>query len=203
MRALTVSPGIADSAGIDDVPEPPLSDGSVLARALALGVCVTDREILSGVYGSPPPGEQRLVRVRGLDGTFHSDAGTLDRLAPDILMECTGAPSVIKACLGSTARAGITCLAGVTEPGKMLDIDIGRLNRTMVLHNDCVFGSVNANRRHYESAAQALADADKNWLRRLITRRVPLERWSEAIRHRPGDIKVIIEFAQGGHAVPH
>ena len=61
MRALTVFPGIADSARIDDVPEPPLSDGAILARTLVLGVCATDREILSGLYGSAPAGEQRLV----------------------------------------------------------------------------------------------------------------------------------------------
>src|SRR5271166_5987608 len=60
MRALTVLPGIADSARIEDVPEPPLSDGPVLARTLALGVCGTDREILEG-YGAAPPGEQRLI----------------------------------------------------------------------------------------------------------------------------------------------
>lgn len=28
---------------------------------LALGVCGTDREIVSGEYGWPPPGERRLV----------------------------------------------------------------------------------------------------------------------------------------------
>jgi len=43
-------------------------------------------------------------------------------------------------------------------------------------------------------AAQALARADKSWLERLITRRVPLERWNEALEHRRGDIKVIIDF---------
>ena len=32
-----------------------------LVRTLALGVCGTDREILNGIHGSPPPGEQRLV----------------------------------------------------------------------------------------------------------------------------------------------
>ena len=71
-------------------------------------------------------------------------------------MECTGAPPIIRACLGSAAPAGIICLAGRLRPGKLLDVDIGRLNRTMVLDNDCVFGSVNANRRHYEMAAEAL-----------------------------------------------
>jgi threonine dehydrogenase-like Zn-dependent dehydrogenase len=349
MRAITVSPGVAESARLDDVPEPPPSDGAVLARTLALGVCGTDREILSGVYGFAPLGEARLVlgheslgeveiappgcgltrgdlvvgivrrpdpepclacavgewdmcrngrytergikerhgygaerfriepefavkvdpslgilgvllepasilakawdhteRIghrarawqprsllvtgagpigllaalmgvqRGLDvhvydhnkggpkealtralgGSYHSDAESLARISPDILMECTGVPAVIRDCLGATGPAGIVCLTGVTEPKKVFDLDVGAINRTMVLDNDCVFGTVNANRRHYEMAAQALARADKSWLARLITRRVPLERWSEALEHRKGDIKVIVDFTQ-------
>jgi glucose 1-dehydrogenase len=132
--------------------------------------------------------------VRDLGGIYHSDAESLGRLAPDVLMECTGAPAVISGCLGAAAAAGIVCLTGVTEPGKRFELDIGGLNRTLVLDNSAVFGTVNANRRHYELAAQALARADKSWLERLITRRVPLERWSEALEHRRGDIKVIIDF---------
>src|SRR5579884_1494951 len=61
MRALTVAPGIANSARLDDAPEPPLADGTVLVRTLALGVCGTDREIVAGVYGWAPPGQQRLI----------------------------------------------------------------------------------------------------------------------------------------------
>jgi threonine dehydrogenase-like Zn-dependent dehydrogenase len=61
MRAITVSPGIANSARLDDILEPPLSDGAVLVRTVALGVCGSDREIISGAYGYAPPGQQRLV----------------------------------------------------------------------------------------------------------------------------------------------
>ena len=52
------------------------------------------------------------------------------------------------------------------------------------------------NRRHYRAAAEALAKADKNWLGRLITRRVPLARWREAFEQRPGDIKVVVDFSE-------
>src|SRR6185295_13423838 len=55
MRAITVLPGIANSARLDEVPDPPLSDGAVLVRTRALGVCATDREILGGAYGTAPP----------------------------------------------------------------------------------------------------------------------------------------------------
>src|SRR5215469_3575844 len=61
MRAITVTPGVANSARLDDLPPPPASDGAILLRTLALGVCGTDREIIAGEYGTAPPGEKRLV----------------------------------------------------------------------------------------------------------------------------------------------
>ena len=61
MRALTVIPGQSHSAAVIDVPEPPAADGPVLVQALAVGVCGTDREIIAGQYGWPPPGRERLI----------------------------------------------------------------------------------------------------------------------------------------------
>ena len=347
MRAITLLPGVRNSAQLDDIPEPPESHGSILVRTLALGVCGTDREIVSGAFGEAPPGSERLVLghesygevisatpggrfapgdrivgivrrpdpvpcpacaagewdmcrnggytergIKGLHGfgserfriepsyalkvdpalgdlgvllepasvvakawdhiervgrRFHSweprrllvtgsgpigllaalmgmqrnyEVYVLDRatdgpkpalvrdlgalylagaiddiieLAPDVVIECTGAPSVIAGVLGRSAPSGIVCLAGI---GGNHDspFDIGQFNRTMVLNNDVVFGSVNANRRHYELAAAALDRADKAWLGRLISRRVPLSSWQEALEHRRDDIKVVIDF---------
>ena len=349
MRALTVAPGTANSARLEDVPEPPRADGAVLVRTLALGVCGTDREIVSGQYGWAPPGAARLIighesygevldapsgcgfaagdRVvgivrrpdpvpcpacaagewdmcrngrytergikerngygadffriepeflvkvdgglgeagvlveptsvvakawdhterigrrsrawqprtllvtgagsigllaamigvqRGLDvhvldhndrgpkrmlvhrlgGTFHvGTVGDFDALKPDVVMECSGAPAVVRDALGRTASGGIICLLGVSSPGQAFAVDIGDFNRTMVLDNDAVFGSVNANRRHYEDAVDALKRADRAWLAALITRRVPVEQWTLALEPQPGDIKVVVDFS--------
>jgi hypothetical protein len=63
-----------------------------------------------------------------------------------------------------------------------------------VLENDVVFGSVNANRRHFEQAAAALDSADRGWLDGLISRRVPLKDWSDALERRSDDVKVVIEL---------
>src|SRR5207253_7928632 len=46
---------------LDEVPAPPASEGAVLVRALSLGICGTDREIIDGDYGWPPPGVDRLI----------------------------------------------------------------------------------------------------------------------------------------------
>jgi threonine dehydrogenase-like Zn-dependent dehydrogenase len=134
--------------------------------------------------------------VKDLRGTYHSgDLAALTKLEPDIVIECTGAPPVIESLLSHVCPDSVICLAGV-GPSHRAQFNMGQFNRTMVLNNGLVFGTVNANRRHYAMAADALARADSKWLSRLITRRVPLARFAEAFERKPGDIKVIIEFAQ-------
>jgi glucose 1-dehydrogenase len=96
--------------------------------------------------------------------------------APDIVVECSGVPSVVVDVLYQSGHDGVVCLTGVSPKGRNITIDAGGLGREIVLQNDVIFGSVNANRAHYEQAARALAAADTDWLGRLITRRVPLER---------------------------
>jgi threonine dehydrogenase-like Zn-dependent dehydrogenase len=131
-----------------------------------------------------------------LGATYHSESvETLEKLAPDIIIECTGVPGVIATLLPRIAPDALICLTGVGASRKQ-EFDIGLFNRNMVLNNGTVFGTVNANLHHYQMAADALVKADQAWLSRLITRRVPLDRYAEAFDGRKGDIKVVIEFAQ-------
>ncbi|MEA2248605.1 MAG: glucose 1-dehydrogenase [Solirubrobacteraceae bacterium] len=129
--------------------------------------------------------------VRRLGATYHS-GGVKEAGEVDIVVEATGVGQVVVDALGATARNGIVCLTGVSSGERSIELDIAGLNRSMVLENDVVFGSVNAARRHYEDAAESLARADRDWLRALITRRVPLERWQEVLERRPDDVKVVV-----------
>src|SRR5438094_7510261 len=61
MRALTIAPGKPNSARLDDIPEPSPDEGTILVQAQSIGVCGTDRELIEGLYGWPPPGKDRLV----------------------------------------------------------------------------------------------------------------------------------------------
>jgi threonine dehydrogenase-like Zn-dependent dehydrogenase len=140
-------------------------------------------------------GPKRQI-VRELGATFHvGELADMAIIQPDILMECTGVPGVVRDTLGRTAARGLVCLLGVSAPGHDFDLDIGGFNRTMVLDNDVIFGSVNANRQHYEDAVIALQRADQRWLDSLITRHVAVERWTDALAPQKGDIKVVIDFA--------
>jgi len=346
MRAITIVPGQAGSARLDQVEEPSLSYGSVLVDTLAIGVCGTDLELVAGEYGWAPPGRERLgigheslgrvaeappgsgldagdlvvgiVRrpdpvpcpscavgewdmcrngrytergIKELDGfgseryrvepefAVRLDPGleragvllepasvlakaweqverigarsqwtpervlvtgagpigllaallgvqrglethVLDRVTegpkpdlvadlgatyhtgpvadacpqPDVVIECTGVGQLVFDVMIALAPDGIVCLTGVSAAGRALSVDAGALNRELVLQNNAIVGTVNANRRHYEAAAKALAQADPGWLERLVTRRVPVERCQDALERRPDDVKVVVEF---------
>ncbi|GGK91979.1 threonine dehydrogenase [Planomonospora parontospora subsp. parontospora] len=145
--------------------------------------------VLDLATGGPKP---RAVRELGAE--YHSaGAGEVtERVEPDIIIEATGASRVVFEVMAGTAPYGIVCLTGVSPVGRRISVDVGAANREIVLENDVVVGSVNANLRHYATAADALAEADPDWLSRLITRRVPLERFTEALTADPDDIKVVL-----------
>jgi len=132
--------------------------------------------------------------VRDLGAAYH--VGKVDDLCreSDIVLECTGAADVIFAAIYSARPNGIICLAGVSSGGAIAAVDVGAVNRELVMENNVVFGSVNANRRHYEQAVDALAKADRAWLERLITRRMRLDDWRDALAKHPGDVKTVFDF---------
>jgi threonine dehydrogenase-like Zn-dependent dehydrogenase len=135
--------------------------------------------------------------VAALGGHYHHGSVADTGVEPDVAIECTGVAPLIFDVMDHAGANGIVCLTGVSSGGRDIPVDVGLLNRRLVLENDVVFGSVNANRRHYEAGAQALAQADPAWLARVISRRVPLDRWHEAYQRQPGDVKVVLEFDQG------
>jgi threonine dehydrogenase-like Zn-dependent dehydrogenase len=346
MRALTVKPGVANSLSLDDWPEPAADGRHLIVKALALGICGTDHEIIAAEYGTAPQGSDRLVigheslgeviepagdfqkgdrvvgivrrpdpvpcaccaggewdmcrngeytergikaahgygaerfaldpafavkidpalgilgvllepatilakawdhierigartrtwkpqtvlvtgagpvgllaalmgRQRGLEvhvfdrmadgpkprlvadlgGVYHGgDLDEIEKLAPDVVIESTGAGPVVAGLMGAAGIDAIMCLTGISSAKGEINFNIGGFNRGAVLRNDVVFGAVNANRAHYEAGAKALAEADPAWLARVISRRVPLDRWREAYERQDGDVKVVIDF---------
>jgi threonine dehydrogenase-like Zn-dependent dehydrogenase len=157
---------------------------ALLARQRGYDVHVLDR-----VTDGPKP-----ELVRALGATYHASSVEQAGRGCDIALECTGVSHLVLQVMRVLEPSGIACLTGVSSRGRSVSVDLGDLNRELVLENNVVFGTVNANRRHYDMAAEALARADRGWLDRLITRRVPVEQWSEALARRPDDVKPIITF---------
>jgi threonine dehydrogenase-like Zn-dependent dehydrogenase len=149
-----------------------------------------DVHVLDRVTTGPKP-----ALVEALGGTYHSGAISDLGLNPDIIVECTGVAPLIRDAAEAAAPGGIVCLTGVGPPVTPQGT-VTSLASDTVLKNLVIFGSVNANRRHYYRAAQVLAKADRSWLEQLVTRRVPVDAFDQALERAPDDIKVVIECAQ-------
>jgi glucose 1-dehydrogenase len=150
-----------------------------------------DVHVLDVVDAGPKP-----ALARDLGATYH--AGKLDDVAGmfDVIIDCTGVGPLVFHAIDHLGADGVMCLMGISPAGRALPLNVDTLNEQMVLNNTVVFGSVNANRRHYEQAADALARADRQWLDRLVTRWVPLAAWMEALERRDGDAKTVVEIGR-------
>jgi threonine dehydrogenase-like Zn-dependent dehydrogenase len=159
---------------------------ALLGMQRGLDVHVLDR-VDSGV-------KPNLVRTLG--ASYH--AGTVAGVGfqPDIIIECTGAGSVISDSIQEVATGGIICLTGIGSGDRSTAATTGDIAAEAVLKNKVIVGSVNANRRHWYKASGALARADRSWLDRLITRRERPENFAGALQRRDNDIKVVIQFAE-------
>jgi threonine dehydrogenase-like Zn-dependent dehydrogenase len=111
------------------------------------------------------------------------------------VIECSGAAEVIRDSLLALANGGIFCMVGSSSHPQNEMLNVIQLNRRLVLGNAVVFGVVNANRRHYEQAAEVVRRAERSWLQGVITRREPLTSWRSAFQRRPGDVKVVLDFS--------
>jgi threonine dehydrogenase-like Zn-dependent dehydrogenase len=112
------------------------------------------------------------------------------------VIECTGVGQLVFDIVSVTPPDCVTCLTGISSGGRPIEADFAVINKTMVLENDVIFGSVNANRRHYEQAAEALAKADPKWLARVVNRRVPLADWKDALVRQKDDVKPVIQLSE-------
>ena len=356
MRAVVVTPGRAGSGRVEDVPDPEVRAGHALVEVDAVGVCGTDVEILEGLYGEAPPGDDYLIighenvgrvisppdgsslregdavvcivrrpdpqpcapcaagefdmctngtyterGIKGLHGFMAeryaeapeylvrlperiADVGvlleplsvvekgvlqaeaiqrrlvwepreavvtgagpigllatmllrshgfevwTLDRVdrdnpkvaileacgatyvdgrqrtlrdltadIPDIdlIIEATAVPEVVFDCIDAAGPNGVVCLTGVSAGSRTLEVAGAQLNLGMVLQNKVVFGTVNANRRYFETGVHDLSRFEQLWpglTARLVTSRVPINDYETALERGPETIKSVVGF---------
>lgn len=136
----------------------------------------------------------KVQLVTDLGATFHTgDIHDLG-LTPDVVIECTGHGPLVFELGDIVAPDAVICLTGISSGTRTVTVGLDEVNKAMVLENTVLFGSVNAGRRHYQQAADALAKADLGWLQRMITRRVPMDGFAAALRKNADDVKVVVDL---------
>jgi glucose 1-dehydrogenase len=133
--------------------------------------------------------------VADLGATFHTGDVHDIGVRPDVVLECTGYGPLVFELTDVVAPDAVICLTGISSGTRMVSIGLDEVNKSMVLENTVLFGSVNASRSNFEQAADALARADLSWLQRLITRRVPMSGFADGLRKRDDDVKVVVDLS--------
>ncbi len=153
MKALVVEPGRA-GARVEDVPDTVVGVDEVPVRVLEVGMCGTDREIVHGLFGIAPEGEDQLVLGHEALGVVERDghgfsrgdlvSATVRRSCGHCLACADGSPD---SCLtGDYSERGITRLHGFArelvgeDPAQLVPIprDLRRLGVLAEPLSDCV-----------------------------------------------------------------
>ena len=93
--------------------------------------------------------------VRALGATYHSGSVLDLEFEPDVIVECTGVGSVLGDSVQKIGAGGVVCLTGVGTGG-MATRAVADVAAALVLKNNVLVGSVNANKRHWYKANERL-----------------------------------------------
>jgi len=167
--------------------------GAVLLRLRGLEVTVVEH--------TEKPDRRALLAKIGASYAATS-VTPLDEVAgprgpADVILEATGSSEVAFAAMDLIGPNGALILTSVTGGTRSLAVPADDINKRLVLWNAMVLGTVNANAVDFRQGLADLAAAERRWpgfLLSLITRRVPLERAPEALRHDPAQIKQVVEI---------
>jgi threonine dehydrogenase-like Zn-dependent dehydrogenase len=115
----------------------------------------------------------------------------------DLVYEATGAAQVsfeVMEVIGINSVMVFTGIPGLKGP---INVDADLIMRNMVLKNQIVLGTVNADRSAFENAVRDLESFDQQWpeaIRSLITGQYPPEAFQEVLLGPKNGIKNVITF---------
>lgn len=116
---------------------------------------------------------------------------------PDIVIEATGVSRVVFDAMEILGPNGVLCLLSVTGGDTMNPEPIDLINQRLVLGNQVVFGSVNANPRHFRQGVKDFVTINRRWpgvMNRLLTDRIPWDNHKKWFLDRGAGIKSTLEI---------
>jgi glucose 1-dehydrogenase len=116
---------------------------------------------------------------------------------PDLVIEATGSARVVFDAMEILGPNGVLCLLSVTGGSGVNEEPIDRINQLLVLGNQVVFGSVNANPRHFAQGVKDFVAIEKKWpgvMSRLLTDRIPWKAHKKWFDERGSGIKSTLEI---------
>lgn len=156
------------------------------------------------VYSRSPKPNPKAELVESLGAEYiSSESCSADQLAErvgriDAVYEAVGVGKISFDLLQRLGTNGIFIFTGIPAPKSAIPTEIDRIMRELVLKNQVVLGTVNADLRDFQRAVDDLGVFEKRWpdqLRAMISGRFPLNAYKELLQGRQGGIKQVISFA--------
>jgi glucose 1-dehydrogenase len=169
-----------------------------LERALVLGAGAIGRLMtallrLQGVevwVVSLEPRDELVEAVGAHYATTVEGLGTFD-----LVVEAAGNAQLMADSIGLLRRSGVACLVGIDGREQRVEMDGRTLALDMILENRVLFGSVNAQRRDWHAAVEALDAAQKRWpeaLESFVRLRAPIDDFAAAFAERGGKATLVL-----------
>jgi glucose 1-dehydrogenase len=120
----------------------------------------------------------------------------------DLVVEATGSVALDFTLVDRLGPNGVLVLTGIPDAASPpTSVAGGALFRDVVLGNQAIVGSVNANRTYFESGLRDLTVFEERWpgaVGQMISARRPIEEFSAVLEKRsPGTVKTVLTVAPG------
>jgi len=117
---------------------------------------------------------------------------------PDMIIEATGYSKNAFEAMQIIRNDGIVCLLSITTRHEAEEVCGDCVERRLVMGNAAVFGTVSSNRDHFQMAIEHMAEIENKWpdvTHEMITKRVSLTDFAEALNKTAADIKPVVMVA--------
>jgi threonine dehydrogenase-like Zn-dependent dehydrogenase len=135
-----------------------------------------------GFGRDPREGYLNAELIEAIGGTYDSTAeitvpDSVQKYGEyDLIFECTGYSPIVFDAMQALNQNGVLVLSSVTGGDRTIDaVPADKINQQFVLGNRVMFGTVNANREHFEMGVKDLALCEAmyaGWLGRMLTHKV-------------------------------
>ena len=155
------------------------------------------------VYSRSPAPNLKAELVEAIGATYISSAkvGLAEFAAQvgsiDVVYEALGTADISFDVMKVLGLNGVFVFTGIPPHKPAIPITADSLMRDLVLKNQVIIGTVNADRAAFESAIRDLGEFKRRWpdaLRRVITGRHPLESYRELLLGKAAGIKNVISL---------
>lgn len=194
-----------------DQPGKPKGDGlrAVVIGAGPIGILGAMVCVLNGfdtyVYSRSPKPNEKSEIIESFGATYVSTADTspaelADRVGSiDLVYEAVGVSKTSFEVMMHLGINGIFVFTGIPAPEGNLSLAGNQLMRNIVLKNQVIVGTVNADKASFCDAIRDLGEFHRRWpqaLERIISARYPVEKFQELLTGKMTGIKNVIAFSE-------